>query len=253
MKTIGIFYFSGSGNTELVADIIRDKFAELGCTVDLIRMEDIIKAGLHLDPDQYDYLGIGCQVIGFGVPRLAMEFIRDLPNSDGKKTFLFRTAGGAAPVNDNASKPIIRSLLKKGYKVEYERIFSIGSNWMVKVDDAVMKQNFEATKGKAENMCMEILRGDRHILKTGTGLRLLMGIVRTFSSGILPFMGKDLIVDSACTHCGLCVKNCPSGNIYEMAGRIRFGHSCSSCMRCIDSCPNQAIRFRLLTFLNHNL
>jgi ferredoxin len=235
MKTIGIFYFSGRGNTELVADIIRDKFEELGCTVDLIRMEDIIKAGLHLDPDQYDYLGIGCPVIGFGVPRLVMEFIGDLPNSDGKKTFLFRTTGGVAPMNYNASRPIIRSMVKKGYEVKYERIF------------------FEATKSTAEAMSMEILCGEQRVLKTGTGLQLLMGMARILSSGVLPFMGKNLIADPSCTHCGLCIKNCPSGNIHEKAGRIRFGHSCSSCMRCIDSCPNQAIRFRILSFLNNNL
>ncbi len=235
MKTIGIFYFSGSGNTELVADIIRDQFEELGCIVDLIRMEDIIKAGLHLDPDQYDYLGIGSQVIGFGVPRLVIEFIRDLPNSEGKKTFLFRTAGGVAPINCDASTRIIRSLVEKGYEVQYERVF------------------LESMKSTAETMCLEILRGEQHILKTGIGLRLLMGMARTLSSGILPFMGSDLVIDQACTHCGRCIKNCPSGNIYEKNGRIRFGHSCSSCMRCIYSCPNQAIRFRILTFLNNNL
>ena len=248
MKTIGIFYFSGTGNTELAANIIRDKFTELDCMVDLLRMEDIMKVGLHVDPDQYDYLGIGCPVIGFGVPRLAVKFIRDLPNAYGKKTFIFRTAGGVAPVNYNASKPIIGCLSRKGYEVEYERVFSISSNWMVKFDDTVVKQLFKATKEKAESMCLEVLDGDKRILKTGIGLRLLMGMVRTLSSGMLRFMGKDFVVDQTCSHCGICIRNCPMGNICEKAGNIRFGLSCSSCMRCIYSCPNHAIRFRILTF-----
>jgi len=248
MKTIGIFYFSGTGNTELVANMIRDKFTELGCKVDLLRMEDIMKVGLHVEPDQYDYLGIGCQIVGFGVPRLAAEFIRDLPNANEKKTFIFRTAGGVAPVNYNASKPIIGRLSRKGYEVEYERVFSISSNWVVKFDDTVVKQLFEATKRKVESMCIEVLHGDQRILKTGIGLRLLMGMVGTLSSGILRFMGKDFVIDQDCSHCGLCIKNCPAGNICEKAGKIRFGISCSSCMRCIYACPNQAIRFRLLTF-----
>lgn len=248
MKKIGIFYFSGTGNTELVADIIRNKFAELDCMVDLIRMEDIRKAGLYLYPDQYDYLGIGCPVIGFGTPRLAAEFIRDLPASDGKKTFLFRTAGGVAPVNYNASKPIIRKLEKKGYHVEYERIFSISSNWVVKFEDMIAQQLYVATKRKAELMCMEILNGKQRILRTGIRLRILMGMVRTISTGGLRFMGKDLFTDRSCTHCGLCIKNCPASNICERDGKIRFGNSCSSCMRCIYSCPHGAIRFRFLTF-----
>ena len=69
----------------------------------------------------------------------------------GKKTFIIRTAGGVAPVNYNASKPIIRNLTRKGYEVEYERVFSIGSNWVVKFDDAVVKAAFRGhEKPKSE-------------------------------------------------------------------------------------------------------
>jgi flavodoxin/ferredoxin len=248
MKTIGIFYFSGTGNTELVAEMIRDKFEEMGCRVDLLRMEDIIKVGLHADPDQYDYLGIGCQVVGFGVPRLASEFIRDLPESDGKKTFIFRTAGGVAPVNYNASSPIIKNLTEKGYNIIYERLFSISSNWMVKFDDSIVRKLYEATKNKIGILCEDILNGKERRLRTGHGLRLLMGGVRTLSAGVLLLAGKDLVAGTDCNLCGLCVKNCPAENIQEKGGRIRFGSACSSCMRCVYSCPNQAIHYRLLKF-----
>lgn len=228
--------------------MIKDKFEELGCRVDLLRMEDIMKVGLHVDPDEYDYLGIGCQVTGFGVPRLAAKFIRDLPEANGKKTFIFRTAGGVAPVNYNASRPIIKNLAGKNYEVFYERIFAISSNWMVRFDDGVVKLLFKATEKKVGLMCGEVLDGKRRVLRTGNGLRLLMGFVRTLSSGFLRFMGKDLAVGPGCNYCGLCIKNCPAGNIHERGGRIRFGVSCSGCMRCIYSCPNHAIRFRLLKF-----
>ena len=86
MKSVGIFYFSGTGNTELVAEMFREiNSPELGCRIDLLRMEDILKVGLHVDPDQYDYLGIGCQVIGYGVPKLAADFIREPSKSNGKE------------------------------------------------------------------------------------------------------------------------------------------------------------------------
>lgn len=248
MEYIGMFYFSGTGNTELVAEMIRKKFEELGCRVDLLRMEDIMKVGLHADPDQYDYLGIGCPVIGFGVPRLASEFIRDLPAAAGKKTFIFRTAGGVAPVNYHASKPIIKNLAGKGYEVVYERIFAISSNWMTKFDNEIVRKLYQATESKAGIMCEEIYNGKQRILKTGTGMRFMMGLVRTMASGILRFTGKDLAAGPACSRCGLCIKNCPAGNIRQERNKIRFGFSCSSCMRCVYACPNQAIHFRLFKF-----
>ncbi len=248
MKSVGIFYFSGTGNTELVAEMIKDRFEGLGCRVDLLRMEDIIKVGLHVDPDQYDFLGIGCQVIGFGVPRLAAKFIRDLPVAAGKKTFIFRTAGGVAPVNYHASKPIIRNLTGKGYEVIYERIFAISSNWMVKFEDDIVKKLYETTRYKTGIMCEEVLNGQKRLLGTGPGFRLMMGLARMLSCGALRFMGKDLIAGSECSLCGYCIRNCPAGNIREKAGKIRFGSSCSSCMRCVYSCPKQAIHFRILKF-----
>ncbi|HWQ29393.1 MAG TPA: hypothetical protein VN549_00270 [Negativicutes bacterium] len=76
-----------------------------------------------------DLLGIGSQVIGYGVPVLVRDFIKALPDGNGKRTFIFRTAGGVAPINYNASKPIIGKLKRKGYEVFYERVFSISSNW----------------------------------------------------------------------------------------------------------------------------
>lgn len=249
MASIGIFYFSGTGNTELVAKIMKERFLELGCSVDLVRMEDTLKLGLHVDPDQYDLIGIGCQVIGFDVPKLARDFIRNLPKSEERKNvFIFRTAGGVAPVNYNASKGIIRTLTKKGYSVGYERVFSISSNWVVKFENPVVKRLYDATEQKAERMCEEVLQGKIRILETGKLQKVIMRMAGFLSAGILRFMARDLIVDKTCTHCGNCIKICPAENIKEKRGKIRFGFSCSACMRCVYSCPGNSIRFRLLKF-----
>jgi flavodoxin len=40
MKTVAIFYFSGTGNTEIVAGMIKQKLSELQYDVTLIRIED---------------------------------------------------------------------------------------------------------------------------------------------------------------------------------------------------------------------
>lgn len=248
MKSVLIYYFSGTGNTKIVTDLIKEEFLTNQWQVEVIKIEDVLNNRMTVNHEQYDMIGIGCQVIGYGIPNIVKRFIRVLPKVNGKKVFVFRTAGGVAPINYNASKPMIRTLSRKGYLVFHERVFSIGSNWVVRFDDAVVKKLYEATKKKVSIMCREIINGERRILKTGIRLRILMEILMPISSAILHLTGKDLVVNKDCSHCAICIKNCPASNIYERRDKIKFGLSCSSCMRCVYTCPHKAISFRFLTF-----
>lgn len=248
MKSAVIYYFSGTGNTKLVANMLKEEFSNYQYNVTVISIEDALKNNLKIEDEKYDLVGIGCQVIGFGIPNIVRDFIKLLPKVDYKNVFVFRTAGGVAPINYNASKPMIRKLSRKGYKVFHERIFSIGSNWMIKYDDEISKQLYVATTRKVAVMCREVVHSEKRILKTSTGLKVFMEIAMFIIPRIIPLVGKDLRVNEACVHCGLCIKNCPAGNIYEKKGKIKFRFSCNSCMRCVYSCPKAAIKFRRLNF-----
>ncbi len=249
MGSIGIFYFSGTGNTKLVAEIIRDEFINNGFEVDLIRIEEVLKGQKTFDPGKYNLIGIGCQVIGYSTPNLIFSFIQKMPKVKEAKVFVFRTAGGVAPINYNASNLLIKKLSHKGYKVYHERMFSIGSNWIVKFEDSIMQQLYLATKKKAVIMSKEVIAEQQRVLKTGLKLRIMNGITSPVISFLIRFMGKDLKVNSSCTNCGLCVRNCPAGNIIEENQKIEFKSSCNGCLRCVYSCPKNAIKFKHLTFI----
>ncbi len=248
-KSIGIFYFSGTGNTKLVAEMIREEFMNNGYEVDLIKIEDVIKGSNTFDPEKYKLIGIGCQVIGYSTPNLINSFLDKLPKVRDAKVFIFRTAGGVAPINYNASKTLIKKLSRKGYKVFHERMFSIGSNWIVKFDDSIMQQLYLATKRKAAIMSKEVIAGQQRILKTGLKLRIINGVTSPVFSLLIRFLSKDLKVNSSCTNCGLCVRNCPAGNIIEKNRKIKFKSSCSGCLRCVYSCHKNAMKFKHLTFI----
>lgn len=248
MKTAVIFYFSGTGNTELVANMLLEELDKRQYEVELIRIEDVLKKQIAIDPSKYDLIGIGSQVIGFTAPKIVYDFIRVLPISKGKKVFIFRTAGGVAPVNYNASKSMIRKLARKGYDVFYERVFSISSNWIAKFDDDIIIKLHEATCKKAGLMCDALVSGEKRYLKTGFVQKVLMECVMFISPLFFRLAGKDYKVASSCTHCGQCIKSCPACNIIEKKGKIKFKMSCNCCMRCVYSCPKNAIEFRNLSF-----
>ncbi|MBN1775773.1 MAG: EFR1 family ferrodoxin [Clostridiales bacterium] len=252
MKSVGIFYFSGTGNTEIIAEMIREAFAERDYQIDLIRMEDVLKNSRTINPADYDLIGIGSPVLGYTSPKIVRDFIRILPKilskESRRKVFIFRTAAGVAPVNYNASKPIIRQLAARGYDVLYERIFSISSNWIFKYDDDVILKLYEASRKKADLLCSEVISGKKRLLKTSPLRRAMMEFVMLADRPFLRMVSKDYVVSASCSHCGLCVKNCPSANIREKNGKIKFGMSCNSCLRCVYSCPKNAIGFRTLSF-----
>ena len=52
-------------------------------------------------------------------------------------------------------------------------------------------------------------------------------------------------VKKNCIHCKQCVKLCPTNNIIEEAGKIKFksNNNCIYCLACIQWCPMQAINF----------
>lgn len=248
MNTIGLFYFSGTGGTRILAELLRDSFTQKGYQVDLTRIEDVMNGLATFDPAKYYMIGFGAQVIGYGVPNLVKDFLKRLPEGQHQKTFIFRLAGGVAPINYNVSKYMIRVLKAKGYDIFHERLFSLGSNWIKRFSDPVVQQLYRSTVEKVDQMCAELLEGRERFYQTGFWMKLKMGTISFLAGNIFRLTGLDYRVSSTCGNCGLCVKNCPSKNIRIKNGKVTFGLNCSCCMRCVYNCPNQAIQYKMLSF-----
>jgi Pyruvate:ferredoxin oxidoreductase and related 2-oxoacid:ferredoxin oxidoreductases, delta subunit len=249
-KKLGLFYFSGTGNTKLVAGHIEQEFIEMGWDVSLYNIETISSESELPDMEEFDLIGIGAQVIGYTTPRRMNQFLQLLPKSKkGSQVFIFRTCGGVAKTNYTASHSLMKLLRKKNYNVFYERLFSIGSNWVIKFDDVIMQKLYEATKRKVKTMCHEVSEGKRRFYETTVSQRLKKKFISGQAKLCFSLMGKNMLVSEKCTKCGLCVKNCPGNNIIIDKDKIKFKKNCSACLRCVYDCPKNAISFRLLKFI----
>lgn len=248
MTSIALYTFSGTGNTFLAAEMLKEAFEQQGCSVDAFRIEDLRKSGESPAPGSYDLIGIGAPVLGFTTPTIVTDFIDSLPEGGGQKVFIFRTAGGVETVNYNASKSLLRRLQRKGYAVNYERMLAFSSNWAMKYDTQVILRLVEATRAKAAQLCAEVLAGKQRLYKAGWLQRALLDLLTPLVNVGFRVFGKDYGVNADCTHCGLCVRNCPVDNIHEVDGKIKFKFDCLSCMRCVYACPVQAIHPRLFKF-----
>ena len=250
MKKVGLFYFSGTGATKLVAGHIRDTMQRMGCEVSLYNIEHLHKREDLPDMNGFDLIGLGSPVIGFSTPRRMNQFIGILPVTQARnKVFVFRTCGGVAETNHTASHHMIRRLRGKKYEVFHERLFSIGSNWVFKFDDTIMQQLYVATKRKIDILCRQVIEGETRLYRPSVGLRLKKGFVAVQARLAFPLLGKNLKVMDHCTKCGVCMRNCPSANIRMKEEKIRFKTNCTACLRCVYGCPQKAIRFRFFSFI----
>jgi flavodoxin len=67
MKRILLIVFSGTGNTLLVAGMIRDEFLKAGCAVDIRDITGHDEADTA-DTAAYDLIGLGYPIYAFNTP-----------------------------------------------------------------------------------------------------------------------------------------------------------------------------------------
>jgi flavodoxin/ferredoxin len=238
---IGLFTFSGTGNTQLVAELLAKAFEQRGARVEIARIEHVLQGKARFEPEAYDLVGIGHPIHGLDVPRIVYDFVDALPSVKGKRAFIFKTAADFISMNNGASKTTIKRLRRKGYDVFYDRIICMPSNWAMKYDDTFSKQLCFTAIAKAEHMAGEILAGQKRELKINILLKWIAKLTSRGEDLGARCFGKMLTVSDACIDCGCCVDNCPTANIRRENGKITFGYNCVFCMRCIYACPQQAI------------
>lgn len=123
---IGIIVYSGTGNTLLVAEKLKDALAAKGhgVTVDKITTEgDVSQRNFKLtsrpDPGRYDGLVLAAPVMAFSLNPAMKAYLNDMPDIKGKKAACFVTkqlpgnwTGGSGSV-----KAISAVLKQKGAEV----------------------------------------------------------------------------------------------------------------------------------------
>ena len=241
---ICIYYFSGTGNTEIVAELFKDEFTKTNKSTDLVKIEDILNNKKKLDIDKYNLIGIAHPVYSFGAPGIIYKFIKILPKNN-KRVFLFKTAGDFIFLNNAASKNAIKKIKKKGFDVFHESLICMPSNWLIEYTEEVSKQLYNTAKIKVKNIVCEILDSKKRIIKANIFLRLLTFFVNILEDKCgAKMFGRFLAINKNCIDCGKCIKNCPTENIYKKDDRIKFKWKCIFCMRCVYACPGNAIKSR---------
>lgn len=247
-----IIYFSGTGNTEFVADQFKRKFKDkdIECTmIDVCRKKNFKDA-------EYDFYIFGCVIHAEMFPRLYMDWIAEnIRPKNNKKCIVFSTQAGkkGAGLDD-----LSRKLEKKGLEIIIKEYIKMPYNYYIvagKMESYEEKEILKENASKEVAILVNKFINNEKSIKNVSKLRLFFGIIeyKGFRKYSLGWAKRRLKVNNElCVKCGKCVKNCPVYNI-RMNEEITFAKKCISCQRCLNSCPVDAFVYKNKKFKRYNI
>lgn len=243
-KSANLIYSTGTGGTARVADAFERSFNKRSVAVQKTELKG------EADPAVFgDILVLLFPVYAFNAPKPIAEWLKKIEPVEGRLAVVVSVSGGGEISPNTACRAAtLRQLEKKGYKVFYEKMVVMPSNFLIGFDESLSAMVLHATPVIVDKVVAELMVGKWH--RTAPfGVDRLASKLGYFESIGARIFGRQLKVNDKCVDCGWCEKMCPRDNIKIADGRHSFGNDCVLCLRCVYGCPQRAIEPGLGKFL----
>jgi len=247
---IPIIYFSASGNTKYVAQLISAGLKYTNMDPELLPVKSSRASSLNFK--KIEVFGIGAPIYAMAFTPNMVKFIEGMPISkNNAHFFLFDTNAG---LPGEAIKHIRQILEKKQYKF-------IGALEIISpTRDSVFETNmFKYVKWSKKNIdkCFQFGVKIGDIIKKGKGTidwsrqTFLGGLIRSFfkvfENSFYKLVCTQIGFDaSKCERCKACEAICPTNAIDYKESPLFDETKCMGCFSCLRNCPTQALYFKLM-------
>lgn len=239
-----IIYFSGTGNTKYIADVMNKELISNNHQISMYPMED----NPQIPSDSYDFLILGVPKYCEYLPMFFVDYIKEtIPKSSTPiKTLLFCTAGGNLKTGYKALEDV---LTEKNHSVVISKSLRMPNNYFIggifRPKSQEKNNKYIETSTKiAKELTEDFINGNYHKEKI---CKFREGLFKSLAIKFKEQIGKtakNFTINPNCNKCRLCIKNCPTNNISLVDNTINFNNKCISCLRCINICPFNAIGYK---------
>ncbi len=244
-KSVNIVYFTGTGGTGYIAGCFEESFKRHS----ILTYKTVLNSRDENTTYDADMLVILFPVYAMNAPQPIYEWIKSTQKVNGKPAVVISVSGGGEVTPNIACRvDTVKKLENKGYKVVYEKMLVMPSNWIVPVKDEIAIMLLRAATIRVEKIVQEIMSGTENRTRPKTIDRLL-SILGRLEKKATKYFGKGIKVKDSCSGCGWSAKNCPRCNITMNAGNPSFSNKCVLCLRCLYGCPQKALEPGFIKFV----
>lgn len=236
-----IWYFSATGNSKMIADILSRETGETCASVG-----KALQSGRFPDGEEEEkVLGFVMPVCFWGLSSAVLEFLENAAfrlaaDSYVYAVFSYGSAAGAAGAF------LTEALREKGIRLD--AVFSVRTAdtyvpvYSVRDAEAARKVT-EAAARDAKDVARRILSGECGDFSAG---RMPVPMARTFYRNYGRMREtKNFLTGEECKGCGVCARVCPVRAIAMRDGRPAFvKERCALCFACLHRCPEGAIGYK---------
>ena len=244
---VAIYYFSGTGNTELTVKKWQSEAAKHNIDCQLFNIEEI--SDKEVDVSEFDKVGIAYPIHAFNAPSNVNKFARRIKKSEQKKNaFVVMVSGEYMNLNHSSDNKLKRILKRRNIYLNSDYHYIMPYNMIFRHTEKRAYQMFKTMNALVELDVNDYLVNDKpHKL---TKLHLVGWLIWMFRIEQLfaPVNGKTFKINKKkCIKCMKCVNACPTHNIEFVNGKFKFHNHCLCCTRCSFNCPTNAFSIGLLT------
>lgn len=234
-----IFYFSGTGNSQLTAKQIAETIGD-----EIISINQYLKEGKKITFQSERPLVFVTPTYAWRMPKVVANWIRETSFKGNSNAYFVLTCGGSS---GNAEAYARKLCTEKGLcfcglapvvmPENYVAMFAVP-------DKSESNAIIEKAKPCIAELAARIQKGTP-FPETPISFksRLLSGPVNLL---YYPFVvhDKGFTVSNGCVSCKKCSQRCPLNNIDMVNGKPIWKGNCTHCMACIGGCPTEAIEYK---------
>ncbi len=242
-----ICYYSGSGNTKLACNYLKNKIKNVD-----FELHDIVKNDVS-DFSRYDIVGFATFTDFFAPPKLMHSFVEKINNQNGKKAFVFNTYGAISGKTIKVFSDLVEGAgfdVLTGFSLHMPESYPPMRKRGFAFDKAPKEKDlkqFDAFIADLDRILNDIkLNEEVHKQKLKISLigKLFPAAKRTQAK---KDFGSQNVNEELCIECGICMKGCPYGAI-TMEPKPIFNHElCAGCWYCYNHCSQKAIYTKKFT------